>query len=78
MILSLLIPAHGCATLKNTKVPKAFKEVGICGHCKKLIALDGLADDESAICPECGAPFIVKDARLAFKRSIAAHEGRLG
>jgi len=76
LIFVILVASHGCATLKNTKVPKAFKDVGVCVHCKKLIALDGLADDDTVICPECDTPFIVKDARTGFKRSIAAQKNR--
>ena len=72
LILALLIPAQGCATLKNTKVPKAFNDVGVCKRCEKPVALDGLADSDSAVCPECGARFIVKDARLGFKRKIVS------
>ena len=76
LIAMLLVTSQGCATLKNTKVPKAFKDVGVCAHCKKLIALDDLADDDTAICPECGAPFIVRDARLGFKRKIATQKNQ--
>ena len=76
LILVLLVPVQGCATLKNTKIPKAFKDVGVCANCKKLIALDDLADYDTAICPECGAPFIVRDARLGFKRKIATQKNQ--
>lgn len=69
-MLAMLAGAPGCATLKNTKVPQAFDDVGVCKHCNKLVALDGLADEETAICPECGATFTVRDARLGFKRKI--------
>jgi len=70
--LAFMASISGCATIRNTKVPKAFKDVGICGYCGAPIALDGLADDESAICPECGARIVVGDTRLGFKRDMAA------
>ncbi len=76
LILALLLPSQGCATLKNTKVPQAFTDVGVCSQCKKYIALDGLSDDESAVCPECDATFRVKDARLGFKRLIISRKNQ--
>jgi predicted RNA-binding Zn-ribbon protein involved in translation (DUF1610 family) len=78
LILSLLAPVYGCATLKNTKVPKAFKEVGVCANCRQLIALDELADGDSAVCPECGAWFIVKDAKAGFaKKMVSLKNGKM-
>jgi len=67
-LISFLASVSGCATLKNTKVPTSFNEVGICRHCKNAIALDGLQDDETAICPECGLAMGVKRAKYEFKR----------
>lgn len=76
VITALLIPSQGCATLKNTKIPKAFDDVGVCKQCKKMVALDGLTDDDIAICPECGGRFVVKDARTGFIRKIVERRNR--
>lgn len=76
LIVSLLTSAQGCATLKNTKVPQGFADVGVCSQCKKYIALDGLSDNEKAMCPECDATFRVGEARLGFKKLIVSRKNR--
>jgi hypothetical protein len=37
-----------------------------------MSALDDLADDDTAICPECGAGFTVRKARMEFRKRIVA------
>jgi len=76
LISALLAASQGCATLKNTKVPQAFADVGVCSQCKKYVALDGLYDEENAVCPECDATFRVKDARLGFNKMIVSRKNQ--
>ena len=66
----------GCATLRNTKIPEAFREVGLCAGCKRLMALDGLSDGMTCECPNCGRPFVVADVKTAFKRRCADLKNR--
>jgi len=68
---SLLIPFQGCATMKNTKIPESFSELGYCSKCKKVMALDGISDNTACACPTCDAGFVVKDAKYSFKRRCA-------
>lgn len=76
LIATLLAATQGCATLKNTKVPQAFADVGICSQCRKYVALDDLSEGEKAVCPECGVTFGVKDARLGFKKAIVSSKNK--
>lgn len=76
MIVATLISASGCATLKNTKVPGSFSEVGICRHCNNAIALDGMKDEDIVICPECKLATSVKDAKYRFKRGYVDHRNK--
>ena len=70
------MPSYGCATVRNTKIPMSFKDVGVCGQCKKAVALDGLLDSNVAICPECGTKFLVSDARLGFRKEIVGRKNQ--
>lgn len=76
LILAIALPAQGCATVKNTKIPASFKDVGVCGNCKKLVAVDGLLESDVAICPECSTKFLVSDARLGFRKKIVGHKNQ--
>lgn len=73
-IVSLILMAafissvSGCATLKNTKVPEEFSDLGICPSCRQVIAVDGFSANEIAVCPECGSDFLVKAAKDLFKK----------
>ena len=69
--MSLLIPFQGCATIKNTKIPESFSELGYCLNCKRVMALDGLSDGMECFCPNCDTNFFVKEAKYRFKRRCA-------
>ena len=64
LVMALVVSSQGCATVKNTRIPKAFSDVGVCKHCRDTVALDGLADDEDVICPECGAHLKASESEL--------------
>ena len=68
---AIIISSHGCATLKNTKIPESFSELGYCRNCKRVMALEGLAESTECFCPNCDAEFVVKDAKYRFKRRCA-------
>ena len=76
LVMALVVSSQGCATVKNTRIPKAFSDVGVCKHCRNTVALDGLADDENVICPECGARFTAGEARLAFRKKIVSRKNQ--
>ena len=71
MVAALLAPCQGCATVRNTRVPEAYSEVGLCGKCKRLMALDGIADTAACACPNCGAPIQAGQAKYNFRRKCA-------
>lgn len=68
---AIIISSHGCATLKNTKIPESFSELGYCRNCKRVMALDGLSEGTKCFCPNCDTEFVVKDAKYRLKRRCA-------
>lgn len=71
LIAALLAPCSGCATVRNTKIPQAFVDLGYCVNCKKVMALDGISDNTVCTCPSCGVRVIAKDAKHNFRRRCA-------
>lgn len=76
LIIVLILPASGCATLKNMKIPPQFTELGLCPSCRQVIAADGLSDDEIAVCPECNSTFLVRDAKYRFRKKCVDLKNR--
>jgi len=68
LAVAFISSASGCATLKNTKMPEEFSDLGVCPTCKQIIAVDGFSGSEIAVCPECGSDFLVKDSKGVFKK----------
>lgn len=68
ILVVAMLPLGGCATMKNTKIPAAYNEVGYCKGCKRLMALDGLQDAATCSCPNCGREFVAGKAKADFKK----------
>lgn len=71
IITNFFISSSGCATVKNTRIPESFTDIGYCRNCKRVMALDGLSDDTLCACPNCDMNLVVKDAKYRFKRRCA-------
>jgi len=76
LIIALILPASGCATLKNAKMPSQFTSLGLCPSCGQVIAVDELSDDEIAVCPECNSTFLVRDAKYHFRKKCVTLKNR--
>lgn len=74
--VAIALSNQGCATVRNTKIPAAYSEVGLCAKCKRLVAFDGLSDGMRCDCPNCGTPLTVRDAKENFKRRCADLKNR--
>jgi len=71
IVAAIGVSSCGCATMKNTKIPESFSELGYCSGCKRVMALDGISDNTACLCPNCDEEFVAKDAKYKFKRRCA-------
>ena len=68
---AIAVSAPGCATMRNTKIPQAYSDVGYCPKCRQVMALDGIGPNASCSCPTCGNTFTAGYAKTSFKKRYA-------